>query len=461
MTESNEAFDHPIPYDEHPLYDEAMQQLASDDEAGAVASLQRLAELYPNQKDIQGLLVRLQLRTTFGSADYIQVERPQAAPILRSIVLLMLGITACLVMAAGLAAAYNRLWVPTARARQQEETINSLWQDVDRRIDAGDLIGARQLLETLAAQTPDDPKIQDTLQELARQQAWADLYAEAVDRRENGEWQIALDLAYQIPAESPDYNRAQQLIQELQGLAALETAWQDVQGFLQSEDWQSAVSTLAWIRTQNPGFRRADVENLLYQLHTQLARQLLSQANGQVDLVRQATGHLSEALTLRPTDQSLIEEKRLAVGFVAGSEAYDRGDWVAVVTRWEPVYMAQPNYQGGMLKQRLDDAYPRAAQQLISQANGSPRLLRQAVGYLDQALRSQPDDPILLEERRLATEYLAGQEAFAAEKWDLAIQYWAPIYAIRPDYQNGKLKENLSLACANSEEPDGAVCPPR
>ena len=71
------------------------------------------------------------------------------------------------------------------------------------------------------------------------------------------------------------------------------------------------------------------------------------------------------------------------------------------MVRWDSVYEAQPDYQGGELKRGLDEAYPLAARQLIDQASGSERLLDQALGFIEESLALQPDDEELLEERRL------------------------------------------------------------
>jgi hypothetical protein len=448
------------PFEKHPLYDEAMQKARDGDEEGAVAALRRLAELYPDEQFIKDLLLRFQLRTTFSAEDHIAVDHTQGTPVLRTMVVLLLAVTACLVIVTAGIAAYNRWWLPMSRAQEQSADVEVLWNDVERRLDAGDLSGAREILKVLYVEMPDDPRIEEKLQQINLLQSWADLYADAVASREQGRWQDALDLAYQIPRESSNYDRAQRLIKELQDVAALEAAWQEVQNLVQAEDWQSAISTLNWVRAQNSAFRRTEVEDLLYQIHLRLARELLSTADGNPDLLRQAVGHLSEALTLRPTDSELIEEKQLAVGFVAGSEAYARGDWVAAVVRWEPVYSTQPDYQGSTLERNLFEAYPRAAKQLISESKGSERLLYQALGYLEQALSVQPEDEELLEQRHLVTEYLKGLEAFRQESWDLAIAQWGPIHALRPDFLGGVLEEKLGLACASSESPDATFCLP-
>lgn len=449
-----------VSFVQHPLYREAMQYVAEGEAAEAVEALQRLAELYPEEKAVHDLLLRAQLRTTFGESEHIPVEHYQPTPVLRNIVLLLLAVTACLVMVTAATAVYNRFWIPRVQAQQQEEYIRSLWNEVQLRLDTGDLSGARQILDELTALTPGDPAIQDALRIVQERQAWADQYADAVAHKERREWQQAIDLASGIPPESPEYDRAQRLIREVEEQAALEASWQEAQALLQSGDLQSAISALSSIRARDPAYRRAEVEEQLFQAHVSLARQLVAEAWGSVERLREAIGHFSDALALRPTNQELIREKNLASDYVAGAEAYDRGDWVAVVDHWESVHATQPDYQGGSLDRRLEEAYPRAARQLIAEANGSMRLLQQAVTYLDRALVAQPDDPELLEERRLVTDYLAGAESFAKESWDLAIAVWGPIYTIRPDYQNGVLEKNLRLACESSEAPSEEFCLP-
>ena len=94
------------------------------------------------------------------------------------------------------------------------------------------------------------------------------------------------------------------------------------------------------------------------------------------------------------------------------------------------------------------------------EANGHADTLREAIGFLDQALTYEPDNEQLLEERRLAIDYVTGAGAFAQEEWEIAIARWGPIYAIRRDYQRGALEAALKEACSKSFEPDEELCPP-
>lgn len=460
MEEFEEAIDIQSPYVQHPLYREAMRQVTEGNPAEAVDALVRLAELYPNEKAVQDLLLRAQLRTTFGGTDYIPVERPKPTPVLRNVVLALLAVTACMVVITAFTYVYNNVYLVRVNDQEREAHIQSLWAEFQSRLDSGDVIGAREILEELFTLTPNEPALQDALQVVEQRESWADLYAEASASRERGDWQQAIELASQVPPESPEYDAAQRLIQEVQESAQLEASWQQAQGLLAAEDWRAAIPILEGIRFQRPDFRRAEVEEQLFQANARTARQLIDQANGNVDMLREAISFLNDALTLQPTHRELITERDLAVGFVNGSDALNRGDWVVVVTSWQSVYGTRPDYQGGIVQRRLDEAYPRAATQLIAQAGGSERLLRQAVDYLDQALVSNPDDAVLIEERRLALEYLAGLEEFVKEDWNGAIAHWGPIWLLRPDYQNGALDAKLDTACSNSESPDETFCSP-
>lgn len=461
MVDSYEMRADEIPLQEHPLYIEAMEFMGEGDEKAALEPLEALAEIYPDDQALKDFLLRLQLRTAFDSPEYIQVDHAQPRPVLRSMVLLLLAITGCLVIITGLTAAYTNLIQPADAAAELQAEIDGIKRDVVSRYNRGDLTGAQAALERLGGYSlpPNDAFIPEYLAKLEQQRVCADLYARAVELRERGSWQEALDVAGQVPEDCFKYREAQVLAEDLRELASLEAAWQDAQSFLAAEDWESALDELAWMRAQDPEYRRALVEQQLYQVHSMLAMDRVARANGRADTLREALVHLRAALTLRPTDRTLVEEKTLAEGFIAGSEAYDRGDWVDVIDAWEPVYERRPDYQGAALREGLEEAYPLAARETIDRAGGSALQLNQALVYIDKALAYQPDNEELRQDRDLITEYLKGLTAFTEEKWSLAVAYWAPVYVLRPDYQGGRLEEDLRIACASSDKTDDR-CPP-
>lgn len=446
-----------IPFEKHPLYQEALDQIMAGDKEAAVATLERLRERYPDEQFLQDLLVRVQLQTTFGDGAYIPTEHSQGTPILRTVVMMMLALTTCLVIAAGLFGLYFNVIVPQREAEAAADTINSKWDEVDWRLEAGDLSGVRQVLEELATLTPEDPKVQEALADVDWLKWCKDLYADGTSQLDT---EAAQNILYQIPPECPNYAQAQKRIAELKRLGTKETAWVEAQGFFQAEDWQSAITTLTWIREQDQEFQQPQVDNLLFECHIRVARQLIDNARGEIEAVRSAASHLQEALALKPADQDLRIEYSLAVGYVAGYEAYDRGDWSVAVERWEPLYALRSDYQNGALREMLLATYPLAAQQLIADAKGSIMRLTLAIDYLDVALQLDPTNEALQQERELAAEYLAGNDAYVRLDVDLAIAHWGPIYILRPEYQNGTLREKLREACSQSTSPDEVYCAP-
>jgi len=434
-----------------------MKRLAEGDEAGAVEKLRRLTRLYPEEKAIEDQIVRIELRATLAPQQQVPQDRSQPTPILRTTMIILFALTACIALVASFALAYDRFVRPLNEARPVQE-LEALREEGQQRLEAGDWAGARTTFEAILSRVPGDPAAQAALEQIEQQEALAQSYVDALSAQQRGEWQTTLAILNQIQAQSPGYRDVPQRIADLQQMEYLETAWQEAQNLVQAGDLQAALAALVQIRTQNPDFRRADVEEQLYQIYVALTNEQIAQAHGNPDPLRQAISYLDAALALRPADRTLIEERRLARHFLAGFEASAQGDWDSAVAHWEAVYTTRPDYQGGVLQDQLRQAYPLAARQLIATANGALPLLRRAVTYLDQARRWQPGDQSLVEDRHLASEYIAGAEALSENAWDRAIVHWGPIYALRPDYQGGRLEELLRLACANSSAPDATHC---
>ena len=458
MTEEKPAI--PETFEQHELYTEAMEHLAEGKEAAAVEPLRQLAKVYPDEEPLRDLLLRTELKAAMGSVADIPVEHRAPTPILRSLLLILLATTAALGMVAGLLAAYNRLVGPIAEASRQEARIETLRQQIQQRLDAGDWSGAEELLDELSPLVPGDEWVEETRRYVQEHRALDERYVEAVAAQQRGDHQMALALLNSIEAHTPGYRDVRQRTEKLERLEDLEAKWLEAESRIQAEDWPAALDLLAQIRDQDPTYRRAQVEQRLHEIYGLLADQEINGAGGDLERLRRGLEYLKRALALQPTDQALVRKQKLAVDYVKGAEALARQDWVTTVEHWDKVYAVQPDYQGGLLGARLRELYPRAASQLISEASGAPQPLRQALGYLNLALDSRPDDEMLLAERRLVVEFLAGAEAAAQSYWDIAIAHWGPIYAERPDYQGGALRERLTEACANSDDPDPALCIP-
>jgi tetratricopeptide (TPR) repeat protein len=373
-------------------------------------------------------------------------------------VMVMLVLTTCLVVAAGLIAFVPDIFGDgDSEIKDDIARLEELWDDIEFYLDGGDLVSARQTLETLLGEFPDDQDAQQALEEIDWLVWCSDMYSDG-NRQTNT--QAALDILAQISPECPNYAQAQARIEELRKQGTKETAWMEAQGLFQAEDWQGAITTLTWIRQQDQGYQQPQVDNLLFEAHLRVARELLEGAQGDVERVRAAASHLQEAARLNPANQDLVNDINLAVNYVAGYEAYARGDWSVAVERWEPSYAMRPEYQDGALREKLFESYPLAAEQLIAESGGSIMRMTQALDYLDRALEIDPANEKLQEEKESATEYLAGHEAFVQSDFGLAISHWGPLHEQRPDYLDGTLDENLRSACTQSTVPSEQYCTP-
>ncbi len=460
MTDNTETPEGKPPFDEHPLYQAAMKRAARGDAADAATKLNRLAELYPEEQSIRDLAVRLDLMATFGQDEKVAVERGRPTPFLRIALLLLLTVTVLVVGVAAFTIAYDRYVRPAQADRQHELLVESLRLRGQERLSAGDWLGAQETFQNLLTAEPGDPTAVAGIERSQQQEELDRLYTDALAAQQQGDLDNALSQLRQIESRWPGFRDVQQRIKTLEKQQTLENTWLEAQDHVQAGDWQAAIALLTQLRAQDPDFRRAHVEEQLFQAYTQLARQQIATANADPNALRQALGYLDRALALRPADQALIRERHLAQGFILATEAAARGDWAEAVAYWEPVNALQPDYQDGALGPKLQQAYPKAAEQLIARANGDVGLLRQAVQYLDRALASQPNDPTLTEERRLAAEYVAGADAASQGLWGEAIDHWSSIYAVRPGYQNGALERLLRQACTDYPSANAANCPP-
>ncbi|HSJ53807.1 MAG TPA: hypothetical protein VLC52_08655, partial [Anaerolineae bacterium] len=188
--------------------------------------------------------------------------------------------------------------------------------------------------------------------------------------------------------------------------------------------------------------------------------QTLRQAGGSPERLREALVYLNGALAERSGNRDLVRERTLALGYLKGADAQASGDWLEAAEQWEAIYSQQRDYQGGVLEDRLNEAYPQAARQAIAEAAGSVERLEQAAVYLDRALARSPEDEGLRQDRELLSAYLEGAEASEAGFWTQAIRHWGPLYAVQPGYQSGALEKNLRMACGASPDPDLTLCPP-
>lgn len=448
------------PFFEHALYIEAMHALAAGKGAAVASSLRELAELYPDEPAVRDLLVRMELKSAVAQQRELPVDRGRAAPALQGALAFLLLLTIGLAVMAGFYLAFKNIVEPVWQERQSAAELRELNAQVSSRLARGDFRGAREKLLELQTLQGGDEAIAEQIAQIDRQIQLSNWYADALGAQEAGDVAGALALLQGIEAQEPGYRDVQQRIGNLQLLLALEADWLEAEARVGAEDWQAAIAFLLEIRRRDPEYRKEQVKERLFQIYERLAWQGLNQAEGSAERLRDALGYLDGALRERPTNRDLARQRALALGYVTGSDAQARGDWLQAAEQWEKVYAQDPGYQSGALQARLKEAYPLAARQAVAQANGSIERLEQAAAYMGRALRDAPGDEGLRQELALVMAYLDGARAFTAGYWDQAIRHWGPLYAAQPGFQSGALERNLRQACGASPDPDLALCPP-
>jgi hypothetical protein len=464
MAETKAASTNQASYELDPLYQEVMQRLAIGDQAGASASLHQLIERFPGEPALQDLLVRTQLRATVATSQPPPIVHSAPAPMLRSLVLILLAITIGLAGITGFFFAYERFVIDPRNAAAAAAKIADQRARAMALVTARSWPDARKAQEELLTAVPDNPEIEATATAVNviadKGEALQGKYEDARAAEDAGDIQTALDLYRQIEAEDLGYGDVAARIHALEEEQALEELWQQSESLIQAGDLAGAIPVLTEIRSRDAEFRKDQVAEQLSRVYAQMARDLIRQADGSVDTLNQAVDYCYKALAEKPVQPDLLNECNLASDFAKGAKAFANQDWVGAVAAWQEVYATQPDYQDGRLKAKLNQAYPQAASQLIDGANGNVAQLTQAIGYLDQALALQPGNQELIDERGLAVDFVAGAADFDQNKWNLAIAQWSAIYAVQPGYQNGVLEDRLREACANVPEADRTGCPP-
>lgn len=162
-----------------------------------------------------------------------------------------------------------------------------------------------------------------------------------------------------------------------------ETLYNDAQSALTVRDYETVVDTLNVLQAVDASFRQADVENMLHEALTALARQYLTQTS---------TDRLAEGILLAEQARALAPIGDL------GYEAYVAGRYLdglnaegmeclLSVREWESIYAEVPQYRD--VSERLGLSYARCGDAYTYQTEYCP-----AVTYYRWALQLVSDSAI-------------------------------------------------------------------
>lgn len=224
--------------------------------------------------------------------------------------------------------------------------------------------------------------------ELQRRQRIGIALQQAIDLQAEGNLEAALDEYQQILLLDADNLLAQQAIQQLLAArtpepaalatapppqptatspasplaaatpGALATDWENAQRAARAGRWQEVLTLLLQLQQQNPTYQSSAVAEMLFTTYINLA---LEKDN--VDDLEGALAWYDKALTLRPEESTVVQERQLITQYLDVLAA-DGVEWGLRIRKLQDLYSLDPDYRD--VADRLHQAHVGYADSLAS-----------------------------------------------------------------------------------------------
>lgn len=148
---------------------------------------------------------------------------------------------------------------------------------------------------------------------------------------------------------------------------------------------------------------------------------------------REAAVKLSEVEVLlenRPTPTSVMRHQTAITLYNEARELYNQGDWQGVISKLEQVQALEPEYEQEQVASLLVEAYYKGGLKLVDEAR-----MEEAIRYFDAALLLKPGAQDVLQQKRMASLYVAGLGYWGAN-WQGVIDNLRALYELKPDYRD-------------------------
>jgi tetratricopeptide (TPR) repeat protein len=194
---------------------------------------------------------------------------------------------------------------------------------------------------------PDNPQLQQGLQEAQARIALSESYAKAEAAIAAQDWNEAARLLRTIIAQDPRYATAGArlaYVEEQQNLSA--TLDKAEKAYLAS-DWEQAIASYEALRSSNADYQKETVTGHLFESYLQQGMHLVRSTKGSTDAVHEAKVLFEKALTLRPQQAQAVQEIALADKYLEGQTQLASGNLEAAQAALEWVCQQQPDYADG------------------------------------------------------------------------------------------------------------------
>lgn len=334
------------------LYQKSLLHLQNGEWEEAIAGFEEVLRLRPDHAAAQALLEEARLKAA------LEKEKPKPRRLrfrgaLRPLLYVLLAANAILIPLAATRWAYARWIEPQrlaqeAQARRLQQTEQALQYLASR-----DYAAAEELFRALLAEDPDNPQLQQGLQETLQKAALAADYAQAEAAIAAQNWSQANELLQAIIARDPRYADVAVKLAYVQQQLTLSTLLDKAETAYAAGDWQQAVAAYESLRSTNLEYQRERVTARLFESYVQRGIELVRATKGATDAVRQARGLFEKALTLRPREPQVMQEIALADTYLQGQAHLVNGNFEGARAALQWVYDQQPDYAGGNAERLL------------------------------------------------------------------------------------------------------------
>ncbi|MBN1659323.1 MAG: hypothetical protein JXA93_13040 [Anaerolineae bacterium] len=283
------------------------------------------------------------------------------------------------------------------RVLAEQESLRNLYESALQKEAEGDRAGALDLLRQLEEISPGYLDVRQRMAQVERAIELEQMWQEAQRLVEAKDWERAITLLTDIRRTAPDFHRdeidaylfdayrllatqlldgargdvgqVEQAIDYLELALALRPGQRDlaeerrlarlyVTGATAytEKNWAQAVESWQPLHRARPDYQGGIVDTYLYQAYPKAAAELLAGARGAAKPLQQAVDYLEQGLMRSGDDPWALEERSLAIEYLAGLDAFNAGRWDEAIVHWGPIYAVRPSYQDGVLEERLQIA---------------------------------------------------------------------------------------------------------
>jgi hypothetical protein len=247
---------------------------------------------------------------------------------------------------------------------------------------------------------------------------------------------------------------------------------QQIEGFLKDgqsnlDAWKLDEAALAFQRVQSLDINNAAAATGLAEV---VKRQALSGECADAD-ARFAAGDLAAARE-KYTDLSITapgycnatsriatinDRLKLADTWKAAEEAYSAGNCADAIALYKQIQTVDVSFQRGAIPDRLYDCSMRLGRALVEANPPAAENMPEALNHFSEALAVRPRDIQASLEQRLASLFIAGQQAYQAGRYADAASSLVAVYQARPGYLGAALINPLYDALMRDGDADRAV----